>query len=479
VGLLSTIAEYTRLRRRALRAVGTGVVGMLVLLGSISCATDSGGTGGTGQGATSQASSDARPATTTDSGDTGDTGGGTGAAQDVPESVPDDWPRWGITHTQYSADSGDERLSDDAIGLLGRIPMMQNQHIMGFGVDNPEPSPGQYKWDGLDSRMTVIDRSGGLPVITLCCAPDWMKGGSPGQTDWDKLTVAPTPDHFDDFADLAAEVAKRYPQVQYYMVWNEFKGFWPNTDSAADAKGYTDLYNKVYTKLKAVNPDIRVGGPYIPINSHKSRGGSDLKGDWGVADEHSLDAVEYWLKHKKGADFIVVDGASVTEEHQTPPNEFGALGKFAAVTKWLRDKSGGLPVWWAEWYIEPENIHWDEPHRLAVRAVSMMEFAQSGATTALYWSPQTPKGEDCRGCLWNPADGSPQPTLDLIDGFVNWFPAHVKLERVTSSNPKVRVLAQKRQLLMVNTANAPVSATVDGQKVQLQPYEVKWRKRAA
>jgi len=445
---------------------------MLIMLGSISCAADPDGSGGPARAATETTPTtgvDAKAETTSASGQT--------AAQ--PASVPDDWPRWGITHTQYSADNHEGHVSDDAVGLLGRIPIVQNQHIMGFGAGNPEPSPGKYKFDDLDSRLSIMDRSGAHRVITLCCAPDWMKGGDPGRTDWDKLTVAPTPDHFDDFADLAAAVAKRYPKVRYYMVWNEFKGFWPDINSKADVEGYTDLYNKVYTKLKAVDPGIRVGGPYIPINSHKSRGGSDLKGDWGVVDEHSLDAVEYWLKHKKGADFIVVDGASITEEHETLPDEFGALGKLGAVTEWLRDKSGGLPVWWAEWYIEPEGVHWTESHRLAVRAVSMMEFATSGATTALYWSPQTMKSGDCPGCLWNPGNGSPLPTIDLIDGFVKWFPANVKLEPVTSSNPKVRVLAQQRELLMVNTTDEPVTTTVDGKKVELRPYQVKWSSRAA
>ena len=73
--------------------------------------------------------------------------------------------------------------------------------------------------------MQLIADSGVTPVITLCCAPDWMKGGQPGETDWSRLEVAPDPAHFADFAELAADVAKRYPQVKHFIVWNELKGF--------------------------------------------------------------------------------------------------------------------------------------------------------------------------------------------------------------------------------------------------------------
>jgi hypothetical protein len=395
----------------------------------------------------------------------------------APPPVPADWPRWGITHTQLSANNESDRVAQNATRLLSAAPMLQNQHIMGFGVGNPEPSPGRFDFTDLDSRVTLMDRSGGLPVITLCCAPDWMKGGAAGQTDWNTLTDAPQAQHFDDFATLAATVAKRYSHIRYFMVWNEFKGFWRDTSQRPNAEAYTQLYNKVYTALKAVNPDIQVGGPYIPINSHTSGSGSEVQGPWGIVDQHSLDALEYWLDHKKGADFIVVDGASVTEEHQLIPDEFGALGKFSTVTRWLRDKSGDLPVWWAEWYIAPEQNTWSEPRRLAVQAASMMEFATSGAATALYWSPQAGTGA-CPGCLWSPADGSALPTYDLMADFTKWFPAGVPLEQVTSSDPKVRVLAQKRQLVMVNTTNAPRTATVDGRQVELQPYQVKWSSRA-
>ncbi|MFG1701000.1 xylan 1,4-beta-xylosidase [Nonomuraea sp. NPDC049309] len=397
-----------------------------------------------------------------------------------PPPVPDGWPRWGLTHTGVSANNVTRRFEQVVAGWLGRTPMLQNQHIMGFGAVNPEPYPGEFYWEDLDSRLNLMKQSGATPIITLCCAPDWMKGGPKGPTEesaWaEHLEDAPYPEHFDDFAELAAAVAERYSDVKYFLVWNELKGFWRDHSKPADYKGYTELYNKVYDAVKKVRPDAQIGGPYIGFDSNRE-GGSELRGDWGVVNQNVIDAFDYWFEHKKGADFIVVDGASPTDAHELLPDEFGALSKFADVTAWLRKKTGDMPIWWSEWYFVPEDgTQWEEPKRLAVQAVSMMELARGGAATALYWNPQTKEGA-CAGCMWDPRTGGQTPTGELIANFTRWFPADAPLDPVTSSDPAVRVLAQPEQLLLVNTSDGPVTTTVDGKEYRLEAYEIKWSGR--
>ncbi|MEU4829549.1 xylan 1,4-beta-xylosidase [Streptosporangium sp. NPDC023615] len=393
------------------------------------------------------------------------------------------WPRWGITHTEFSADNVGGRVAETASHVLSRVPMLQNQHIMGWGAGNPEPAPGRNDFRDLDRRIMFMSGSKALPIITLCCSPDWMKGGTEGRTDWSQLETAPRREHFDDYAELAATVARRYPTVKHFMVWNELKGFWNVTQNRWDIEGYTDFYNKVYTALKGVDKDIKVGGPYVSVGSSSVPvAGAELQGPWGGIDQRDLEAVDYWIKNKKGADFIVVDGASVTKDAGAHPDEFTALGKFGALTTWLRQRSGDLPVWWAEWYVEPNSSDWTEDRRVAVQTVAMMEFATSGVTTSLYWNPQRKaSGDDqpCPGCLWHPETGAELPMAGVMSGFVKWFPLGVTLETVTSSDPKVRVLAQERQLVMVNTTGAAVNTVVDGRQFQLKPYEVRWSERAA
>jgi arylsulfatase A-like enzyme len=112
----------------------------------------------------------------------------------------------GVTHTQRSLDTGgDGQAIARGKELLAAACRYHNVHIMGWGTMNPNPAPGVYDWESLDRRMAMV-RSipGAVPVVTLCAAPDWMKGGKPGQTDWSKIEVAPLPEHYKDFADLAA-----------------------------------------------------------------------------------------------------------------------------------------------------------------------------------------------------------------------------------------------------------------------------------
>jgi hypothetical protein len=396
---------------------------------------------------------------------------------------------FGLTHTEFSADHGETYAKQAADKLLAQQSLPQDQAIMGWGADNPEPSPGAYDFGELDDRVQLIRDTGGTPVITLCCAPDWMKGGKAGTTDWARLEVAPSPGHFADFAALAATVARRYPDVRHFIVWNEFKGFWNNGLSRWDYEGYTKLYNLVYRALKKVDPEILVGGPYVDMDSFapgdngNGEASTSVKGAWGAADKRSLDAVDYWLAHKAGADFVVVDGSSMNHDDTVEPDEFAATGKFAALGRWMAGRTD-LPLWWAEWYVEPDGSGWSEAHRTAVQAAAMMRLAEGGAATAFYWNPQA-QGADCPGCLWTStelsADGGEQlPMLALLRRFASAFPPGTGFRRVAvaaDDKPNVRVLAGGGTVLVVNIRDRPIHAVVDGRSFDLAAYGIHWLRR--
>ncbi|MER5944044.1 xylan 1,4-beta-xylosidase [Streptomyces sp. NPDC001928] len=406
-------------------------------------------------------------------------------------AVADSSLGWGITHTQYSAEDGDPAAVRTARGALSAQSLPQNQHLMGWGADNPEPSPGRYDFATLDARIDLIRETHGTPVITLCCAPDWMKGGKPGHTDWSRrsLETAPSPDHYDDFADLAATVATRYPDVRHFIVWNEFKGFFDDSKERWDHEGYTAFYNQVYSALKKVNKENLVGGPYLNMDSfgpRQTRYGSGLKGPWGSVDRRVLEAFDYWNLHKAGADFVVVDGASYTRDGEALPDEFRATDKFTAIGRWIRDRTS-VPLWWAEYYIEPsdddgsgERRH--EARRFAVQVAAMMAIAEGGATTAFYWNPQR-RGERCTDCLWHStgvtgnASDDALPMMDLIRRFDTEFPpgsAFRPVDMAGEDAKAVRVLADDKAMLMVNTLDRPVQVNVDGRSVDLDAYQVRW-----
>ncbi|MEV7073459.1 xylan 1,4-beta-xylosidase [Streptomyces sp. NPDC093990] len=418
----------------------------------------------------------------------------------TPTTTPDaDTPEvgWGFTHTQFSADEGSASATDrvrQRIEDAGGLP--QNQHIMGWGADNPEPVKGRYDFEDLDRRVDFMRSSGSTPTITLCCAPDWMKGGEAGvgNTDWSKaaLETAPDPAHFEDYAELAATVAKRYPDVRHFIVWNEFKGFWNDAQARWDYEGYTRLYNLVYKALKKVDPKIMVGGPYLVMDSVDPRSpdaSATFKGPWGAMDQRILDAFDYWNRNKAGADFVVVDGSSYTNDDELLPDEFAATGKFTAVSRWVRQRTGNLPLWWAEYYVEPadsrdEREGWSENRRVAVQAAGMIALAKGGTTSAFYWNPENEKGTDCAGCLWTPTSGKgggqPLPMYDLVSRFSRAFApgtAYSTVPVAPDDVPNVRVLATDSTVLVVNTLDRRISAKVDGKRFDMQAYEVRWLTR--
>lgn len=384
--------------------------------------------------------------------------GSTSSAPTFDDSLA---PGWGVTHTQHTAIDGTAASTANAEQVLAAVPIPQDQAIMGWGTDNPEPSPGVYDFTSLDARMALIRATGGLPVITLCCAPDWMKGGKPGQTDWSQLATAPLPAHYQDFADLAATIARRYPYVHDYLVWNELKGFMGTGTGAWNVAGYVDLYNRVYKALKAVNPAILVGGPYVPM-----------------VDQRSLDAVDYWLAHKAGADFIVVDGSSFTEQGDTPGGAFAAVQKFTTVSRWITARTR-LPLWWSEWYVEPTGAGWSEAYRTAVQAAAMMALVEGGVSAALYWNPETTSAA-CPGCLWTSTTlngdtgGKPMPMSALLQGFARWFNPGTRLTATAPPSAPVLVLTQPKEGVAVNTTDAPATAHAAGRALHLAPYQVLW-----
>jgi hypothetical protein len=384
----------------------------------------------------------------------------------------------GVTHTQHSADSwGNPSAVAAARQLLRTSTVYQNQHVMGWGAENPEPARGQFDWTTLDARMELILSTGGVPVITLCCAPDWMKGGPPGTTDWSKLEAAPLPAHYADFAALAAAVAHRYPQVRHYQVWNELKGFWNSGANRWDYEGYTQLYNQVYDALKGVDPGIQVGGPYAVMDNDPAHqglpsgfGNPTLQGAYGSIDPRTLDILSYWLTNKHGADFVSLDGLATT-----PGDPFGASQAFVDVAAWLQTQTQ-LPLWWAEWFVTPwGGAEYPDQQQNAVLTDALIAFARSGASAALRWQPQADPGRNDES-VWTdsrqPGGGQPLPFYYSAKALHDVFPPGTPLYSVATSSPGVDVLASEAHQLLVNKRAAPTPVLLGEQALTLPPYGI-------
>ena len=337
----------------------------------------------------------------------------------------------GITHTEYTADDWwNPAAVARARKLLARLDL-QNQFIMGFGMGNPEPSPGVFQWADLDERVGLMEKSGRPIVLTLCGAPDWMKGGKPGETDWAHLGVAPLPQHYADFAKLAAAIARHFPEVHYFQVWSEMRGFYNEALHRWDYEGYTAMYNDVYKALKEVNPQIQVGGPEVSVDSWISpkAGGhpSDLHGPWGTIDQRDLDVISYWLQHKVGADFITVDGNLASHDGvENVGNPALAAEKLVTMDHWLR-KQTTLPIWWGEVHVDSVS---DYPNAQAIATATttlLTAIADSGARVAFLWCTERCGGGFDGIGLWTPTfratGGFPTPVYTAVMADITKFRA--------------------------------------------------------
>lgn len=314
----------------------------------------------------------------------------------------------GVTHTQDTIEPWDpepaQELADD---ILRRAAPVQNQFLMGWGALNPEPSPGQYDWQSLDQRLARITATGGTPVVTLCCAPDWMKGGAAGHTDWDRLGVAPDPAHYDDFAALAVAVSQRYPQVRHFAVWSELRGFYNPWSNDWDMPQFVAFYDTVYRALKQHDPTLQVGGPGPVMDSwayaEAMSDPSDVRGPWGVVDQRALDALSYWLEHAAGADFLTLNASTANRYtgRTIPVSE--AVGKLRAIGDWIRARTD-LPQWWMEVYSPAQDreatsySHWIPATPESID-LALDTIRAAGGHVALLWNPQGTRTL-CTNCLW-------------------------------------------------------------------------------
>lgn len=398
-----------------------------------------------------------------------------------------------VTHTQYSIDPwGNSQANANAKLLLDSTCYFQNQHIMGWGTQNPWPdstvvNPKNWVWESMDNRIKLIRETNGVPVITLCACPTWMHSPTKnGQTDWNVIgSAAPTPDHYDDFAHLCAEVARRYPNVLYFQVWNEFKGFYNASKNRWNYENYTKMYNMVYDSLKSVNPKVLIGGPYVVMDSWSSSAfsnPSNLKGEYGMIDQRALDVVKYWLQNKKGAEFITIDGGNDNRDDIWITDGFKASQKFVDVINWIRQQPGGesLPVWWAEWYAWPGTSQQDTNQINAVMAAGMIKSIAAGYSNLMIWQPQgDAQGFSFPMGIWTNTRmaGGGQPTLYYYTqkGLNDYFSEGAKIYK-SSSSPinTISVLATESAVMLVNHLNEQVKVNIKGipEQLTLNPYEV-------
>ncbi len=381
----------------------------------------------------------------------------------------------GVTHTQVGVGGGRKGLAQIR-DLLGGATRFQNQHLYGWGAANPEPARGVFAWASLDRRIARMRAVGTEPVITLCCAPDWMTRLRRRSSTYP--TLPPTAARVRDFAALAAAVARRYPDVRHFIVWNQMKGYYVRSSRTWDAPGYTRLYNAVYSALKRVDRRIRVGGPYISLEGSGS-GSFATRPSYATVrplTRRNREVLSYWLRHKRGADFVAISRPLISPDHDhnryTTAQLLGLVHWFGGVARKVRAMTR-LPLWYAEDHVRPLLGR----AATAGEAMMLMEQMRAGVAVSLRWGPQaSPRGPAWRfsealyGRSKTTGGVRPLAFYPLYRAMHRHFAPGTPLFKVRSSSPDVQAVASRTAALVVNTLPRTLAVSVDGRRVRLPGY---------
>jgi len=390
----------------------------------------------------------------------------------------------GVTETQNRWENGNAIAVNRAKSLLADCTHLRNFHMMGWGQGDPQPAPGDpIDFSKMKARIQKMQNPGDDLMITFCTAPGWMKNGD----EWD-MESRVTKEHFADFANLCQECARQFPEVKFFQVWNEMKGFWdPTIVNSDNSKGnwnytdYTEMYNLVYDAVKAVRPDAKVGGYYTHIagDAFQTLGGSGAHTYTPIgAMDH--DSLSYWLKNKHGADYLCID-RGVHDGHDpnvfTEANAMALAWTYKKIEKDIRALTPDLPIIWSEYYgITPASGE----QFIAAQCASFYYHMIKGDTSnqrlrALLWSPvgggNTP--HDLITATSNTLGGRSTPHYQVFKWLHDIFPPGTVLYRTTSSDTLVEVLANATYAMVINKYNETVGVTLNGRFYEFAPYEVR------
>ncbi len=260
----------------------------------------------------------------------------------------------------------DTRPTSTGDPFLSVLPR-QSQHIQDFGAPTVfSPSAGSYNLAALVPYIQdMLDAGATRPHIIFCRAPAWSKPAAYAAdgNDW-----SPDQAHRTDWAALCAAVVayfdgrdSSHPLVEWYSYWNEMKGYYifntgdPGylTNWAAYGVGplgevnrwhyerYTDDYNAVWAACKAVRSSIKLGGPYVIMESD-SAGSSEFNFNGGNVVQKSLDVMKYFVQNATGFDFLSCDGG-IENQHGTaiPSDPYDQIEKIWGFWNWVRNLGYG------------------------------------------------------------------------------------------------------------------------------------------
>ncbi len=239
-----------------------------------------------------------------------------------------------------------------------------------------------YSWSEIDRLYDRLLAIGIRPFVELGFTPDAMKTSEQTIFFWKGNTSHPDPEKWRRLIDaFARHLLDRYGRAEvrqwFFEVWNEpnLAQFWEHADQAA----YFDLYAQTAQTLKAIDPELKVGGP--------STAGAAWICEFlaHVAERHL--PIDFVTTHTYGVDGGFLDEHGQADTKLSPSAE-AITGDVRRVRRQIESSPlPGLSLYFTEWstsYTPRDSVH-DSYHSASYILTKLKESA--GAAQGMsYWT---------------------------------------------------------------------------------------------
>ncbi len=239
-----------------------------------------------------------------------------------------------------------------------------------------------YDWTKIDQLYDDLKARHIKPFVELGFTPQALKTSENQIFWWKGNTSHPKPKAWAALTDafirhIEARYGKDEVRTWFFEVWNEpnLDGFW----EAADQKAYFELYDLTANTIKAIDPELRVGGPstagagWVPeFLDHVAKSGA------------KVDFVTTHTYGVKGG-FLDEDGKSDTKLDESPD---AITGDVLRVRKQISEsKFPSLPLYFTEWstsYTPRDLVH--DSYISAPYILSKLKAVEGSVQGMSYWT---------------------------------------------------------------------------------------------
>ncbi|HJP69141.1 MAG TPA: beta-xylosidase [Sphingomicrobium sp.] len=201
-----------------------------------------------------------------------------------------------------------------------------------------------YNWSGIDKLYDALLARGIEPFVELGFTPEAIKTSDNKIFWWNGNTSHPVPGAWHNLINaFIRHVEQRYGKAEvrswFFEVWNEpnLSGFWEKADQTA----YFELYENTARTIKAIDPQLRVGGP-------STAGAAWVPELLAFAAKRNV-PLDFITTHTYGVDGGFLDEQG-KDDNKLSPNPDSIVGDVRRVRGQIdQSRYRGLPLYFTEW----------------------------------------------------------------------------------------------------------------------------------